>query len=77
MKKFDLLTLPGVESKRFVTRLGDEDLVRSLGDLEDTGFDPLAVAVHGCVKTLAQSLNLLTPGIAAVLQVSKNAQSGR
>jgi hypothetical protein len=68
---FDLLRLPGVESKRFTIGPKDGELIRHLGDLEDTASDPLARAVRGVVTSIARSLNLLTPEIAEVLQASK------
>lgn len=68
---FDLLRLPGVESKRFTNGPTDDELIRHLGDLEDTASDPLARAVRGVVTSIARSLNLLTPEIAEVLQGSK------
>lgn len=71
VRGFDLLRLPGVESKCFVKEPGDDKLIRHLSDLEDTGSDPLALAVRGAVTALARSLNLLTPGITGVLQASK------
>jgi FRG domain len=71
VRGFDLLTLPGVESKCFAMGPADDELIRHLGDLEDTGSDQLALAVRGTVASVARSLNLLTPGIAEVLQASK------
>lgn len=69
--EFDLLMLDGVESKQFRVYRNDYDLVRDLGDLEDTASDPLAMAVRGAVTAIARSLGLLTPGITGILQASK------
>jgi hypothetical protein len=68
---FDLLRLPGVESKCFTIGPADDELIRHFGDLEDTASDQLALAVRGTVASVARSLNLLTPGIIKVLQASK------
>ena len=62
MKRFDFLTLAGVECKCFVMQPGDDELISSLVDLEDTRSDPLAGAVRGAITSLARSLGLLTPG---------------
>jgi hypothetical protein len=71
VKGFDLLRLPGVESKCFTIGAADEELIRHLGDLEDTATDQLALSVRGTITSVARSLNLLTPGITKVLQASK------
>jgi hypothetical protein len=71
VRGFDLLRLRGVESKCFAVGPADNELVRHLGDLEDTASDPRALAVRGTVTALARSLDLLTPGIAKVLQASR------
>ncbi len=71
VRGFDLLRLPGVESKCFVKGPADDKLVRHLGDLEDTRSDPLALAVRGTITSIARSLNFLTPGITKALQASK------
>jgi hypothetical protein len=71
VRAFDLLRLPGVESKCFALGHADDQLIRYLGDLESTESDPLALAVRGTVTSVARSLNLLTPGITTVLQASK------
>ncbi|MBS0347135.1 MAG: FRG domain-containing protein [Proteobacteria bacterium] len=71
VRNFDLLKLPGVESKCFTTNSADNNFIFRLGDLEDTQSDPLALAVRGVVTAVARSLELLTPGIINVLQASK------
>jgi hypothetical protein len=71
VRRFDLLRLSGVESKCFVMDPADDELIRHLGDLEDAGSDPLALAVRGTVTSVARSFNLLTPRVNKVLQASK------
>lgn len=71
VRRFDLLKLPGVESKCFSTSPADGDLIRHLGDLEDTGSDQLAMAVRGTVTVVARSLNHLARGITEVVEASK------
>ena len=68
---FDVLRLPGVESKCFALAPPDDEVIRHLGDLEDTESDQLALAVRGTVTSVARSLSLLTPGITDVLRASK------
>jgi len=75
VRGFDLLRLSGVNSKCFVKGPADDELVRHLGDLEDTRSDPLALAVRGTITSIARSLNFLTPGIIRVLQASKTRDS--
>lgn len=69
--RFDLLKLPGLESKCFTAGSADDGFIRYLGDLEDTVSDQLALAVRGTITSIARSLGLLTPKITELLQLSK------
>lgn len=71
VERFDLLEMPGVESKQFKRNRTDDELVRGLGDLEDTTSDPLALSVRGAFVAILKSLELVTPAIEAILRNSK------
>lgn len=71
VQNFDLLRLPGVESRCFIKETTDDELIRHLGDLEDTSSDPLALAVRGVVTSILRSLGLMSHGIEQVLRASK------
>ena len=71
VQNFDFLRLPEVKSRCFVKNSADHELIRHLGDLEDTSSDPLALAVRGVLTSVVRSLDLMTGNIEKILRASK------